>query len=377
MIHKKQQKITLSVAGKFHAISLAKEYAKRNVLSDLYCISRKFEVPFGIPKKSYHNRIDLAWYQAIGSRIPINIYSHKTKNYIFDAWIKRSLINKEPGILHGWNGCSYETFKTINKLGWKTCVERSCPHNQVQHDLLTEEADLIGVNYIQDKEKLAKQIEELYLADTIVCPSSYSASSYTDPELIKKVKCVSLGSNFKYRERNSSKKEGLRILMVGNSFLRKGTHYLIEAMKQIDDPKAELWIRGEIPAAYRERIKDPRIKIFDAVSADRLKELYQTADVFVQPSIDEGFGMTVLEALSFGLPLVVTENVGAKDVLNNKVATVVPIRDASALANGILSVQHKADSNFDKERTHIINTYTWARCADKMIKDVYGIELIS
>jgi glycosyltransferase involved in cell wall biosynthesis len=207
--------------------------------------------------------------------------------------------------------------------------------------------------------------------DTIVCPSNYSANSFVEPELRDKVKKVSLGSNFKFKERIVKPDSRLRILMVGNAFLRKGTHYLVEAMKFIEDPSAELWIRGDVPEEYRKRINDDRIKIFGSMPINQLFELYENADVFVQPSVDEGFGMTVLEALSFGLPLVLTENVGAKDIVNEKLAEIVPIRDPMALSKAIIGVRNLPGKEFDIERKRILEKYTWNLCAKTLFTDVY------
>ncbi len=159
--------------------------------------------------------------------------------------------------------------------------------------------------------------------------------------------------------------------MVGNYFLRKGTHYLIEAFKLIERGDAELWIRGDVPDEYRKRINDARVKIIPPVLPNKLAELYQAADVFVQPSIDEGFGMTVFEALAFGLPLVVTENVGAKDLLNNKVSITVPIRNPEALAEAILKAIEMPSAAFDKARKQLIENVSWSRCAERMFESVY------
>jgi glycosyltransferase involved in cell wall biosynthesis len=160
--------------------------------------------------------------------------------------------------------------------------------------------------------------------------------------------------------------------MVGNSFLRKGIHYLVEAFKRIDDPKAELWIRGDVPEVYRERIRDSRITVIPAVLPHKLRELYLAADVFVQPSIDEGFGMTVLEALGYGLPLVITEHVGAKDVLTDEVAVTVPIRNPEAIAAAIESARRLPGPGFDAARKAIIERNTWAACAGRMIDGIYA-----
>jgi glycosyltransferase involved in cell wall biosynthesis len=159
--------------------------------------------------------------------------------------------------------------------------------------------------------------------------------------------------------------------MVGNDFLRKGTHYLIEAFKLIDDPRAELWIRGDVPEAYLKRIRDPRITIIPPVLRKRLQKIFQSADVFVQPSIDEGFGMTVLEALGYGLPLVVTENVGARDLLSPEVGITVPIRDPEAIAAAIEAARHLRGPGFDLARRSILKKNTWAACAHRMIDCVY------
>ena len=160
--------------------------------------------------------------------------------------------------------------------------------------------------------------------------------------------------------------------MVGNNFLRKGTHYLIEAFKRIREPDAELWIRGDVPGSYRARIHDARVKILPAVPLARLHELYRQADVFVQPSIDEGFGMTVFEALGFGLPVVVTENVGALDVLSPEVALTVPIRDPLALAAAIEAARSLPGDAFDAARRTLLETNSWAACTRRMLESVYA-----
>jgi glycosyltransferase involved in cell wall biosynthesis len=240
-----------------------------------------------------------------------------------------------------------------------------------QYNLLAEEADLLGINYKRDMELLRRNVEELYLADVIVAPSNYSRNSYTDPELIKKVKVNLLGANLPYRCRTPKKTSGFVILMVGNDFMRKGTHYLIEAFKLIDRSDAELWIRGNVPEFYRKLISDDRIRVIPAVTKNKLMELYLAADVFVQPSIDEGFGMTVLEALSFGLPLVVTENVGAKDLLNEKVSIQVPIRNPEALANAISQAAELPGMAFDEARKAILRNASWQNTSQRMIDEVY------
>jgi glycosyltransferase involved in cell wall biosynthesis len=362
-------RIDLAVAGKFHAFSLASEFAALHRLGELYCVHRTTAPPKNVPRSAYKNRLDIAAWAAASRFVPLG-FTAERKFEIFDNWTAKKLARKTPGILHSWNGSSLNTYKRLKGSGWLLCNERSCPHNQFQYDLLLEEGKALGVPHRQDMRGLERAIEELHLADIIVAPSTYSASSYTEPDLIRKVRVNPLGGNVKYLER-STRAPGLIVLTVGNSFLRKGIHYLVEAFKLIDDPGAELWIRGEVPEAYRKRIEDPRVKIIPPVLPERLRELYETADVFVQSSIDEGFGMAVFEALGYGLPLVITEHVGAKDLLNADVAVTVPIRDAKAIASAIERALRLPGPAFDKVRKSILERNSWRACAQRMIDNVY------
>ncbi len=365
--------IDVAAAGKFHAHHLASEYASMSVLGDFYNVRRSLSPPGRVPGYKFHNRLDLALWSAASRVLPIK-YSHNRSYELFDEWLSRQLVRKPPAVLHSWNGNSRATFKRLKGSGWRLCVERSCPHNRVQYELLVEEGKALGIPHVQDVRVLENAIEELHLADVIVAPSFYSARSYTDSELKRKVKVNPLGGNVRYLERSTGKSRtgGLKVLMVGNNFLRKGIHYLVESFKGFKDPDAELWIRGDVPGAYRDRITDSRVKVIPAVTAVRLDELYRTAHVFVQPSIDEGFGMTVFEALGYGLPLVVTENVGARDVLSSDVSVTVPIRDPKAIADAIQVARDLPGPAFDVARKTILENNSWAACARRMIETVYA-----
>jgi glycosyltransferase involved in cell wall biosynthesis len=361
--------VDIAVAGRFHAHHLASEIARLSRLRAFYCAHRKWKPPRYVQAAAFHNRIDLVARSLLSRLGPFGITGER-KAEIFDRWLATRLARKPPGVLHSWNGNSWETFKRLRGTGWLLCVERSCPHNRFQYDLLVEEGRALGIPHHQDQRALDRAIEELHLADVIVAPSRYSARSYTQPELARKVRINPLGANVAYSERAQAPHD-LRVLLVGNNFLRKGTHYLIEAFRRIDDPRAQLWIRGDVPEVYRKLIRDSRITIFPAILPGKLRELYRCASVFVQPSIDEGFGMTVLEALGHGLPLVVTENVGARDLLDPQVAVTVPIRDPDAIAAAILEARRLPGPGFDAARKVILEKNGWAACARRMIDDVY------
>jgi glycosyltransferase involved in cell wall biosynthesis len=364
-------RITFAVCGRFHAFPLAVEMEKLGVLERVYCADKTWRAPPGIPASKFHNRWDLAIRQRLSRYIPLLPCDHRNIEVQFDLWLLDRIRRLQPGVLHGWNLHVRRTFQALKGEGWKLCLERSCPHNVVQDQLLRDEACRLGLNYHSDAKTLEEAVEELYLADIISVPSHYTAKSYHDPILKAKLRINSLGSNVIMRPRFSRSRMPLRVLMVGNNFLRKGTHYLIEAFRLIKEPGARLKIRGNVPKEYERRIRDPRIEILGPVTKSGLDSVYRWANVFCLPSVDEGFGLATLEALAYGLPLVVTENVGAADVLDAAVTRVVPIRDPKAIERGIRWASQLDPNSVWDVAPKVLKDNSWALSAKRQLSAVY------
>lgn len=362
--------IVLAAPGRFHMYSLGREFSALGRLRAVHTQSWQMGTPAGVDSGRFFND----WCGAVWGRVGQKLGRSEALEESREVWARvlaGRLVDQPPGILHGWNGVMFDAFNKLSGTGWLRCVERSCPHNLFQYKMLVEEGERLGFPHHEDRGILERKVTELYQADVIAAPSSYSARSYTDPELKRKVRVNRLGSNFRYSEREGRRDGRFRILMVGNDFLRKGSHYLLEAFRLLDLADGELFIRGYIPNSYRDRIRDSRVHVVGELPADRLRALYSESDVFVQPSIDEGFGMTVLEALAYGLPVVVTENVGCRDLLNDAVSRTVPIRDPAALARAILEARNLPGERFDVARRKILEENSWSACAERMINSVY------
>jgi starch synthase len=365
--------VHLATAGRFHALSLAREFARLGRLGSVEVVTRPGLRPSDVPNGRYHNHLGLGLLLACHRKWGLGLDDAQVAARVDRATLRR-LRRLPPGIFHGWNGHMGQTFLGLRSTGWLRCVERSCPHNQWQHDLLVEEAALVGVPPPRISAALAGAIEELYEADVIVAPSRYSAQSYSDPELIRKVRVNPLGANVAVREPSQKPRtDGLTILMIGNAFLRKGSHWLIQALQHMPEPTIRVLIRGDVPADYRARITDSRVEIVPPLPRAELLALYDRADVFVLPSIDEGFGMVVLEALGMGLPVVVTENVGAGELLTPDVSRIVPIRSPERLATAIreAATLPETTARFATAQKAICSRWTWSACAERMLGQVY------
>jgi glycosyltransferase involved in cell wall biosynthesis len=132
----------------------------------------------------------------------------------------------------------------------------------------------------------------------------------------------------------SSPKERSEFLFVGQGIQRKGLHHLIDAWQRADLADARLTIVCyRIDPGIRALIRSPSIRLLDRQDRAALDALYAAADIFVMPSLVEGFGLVYLEALSRGCHAVATENTGLPDLeLSSDAATIVPSGDIDALA---------------------------------------------
>jgi glycosyltransferase involved in cell wall biosynthesis len=123
------------------------------------------------------------------------------------------------------------------------------------------------------------------------------------------------------RRRSNGK---LQLLFVGRINQRKGIKYLLEALDMLDSQQVELTVCGwaedglELFRAY-----EGRVTVRPSVSAAELEQAYASADLFILPSVAEGFGQVLLEAMAAGLPIAATTRTAAPDLIRHGVEGLV------------------------------------------------------
>lgn len=129
----------------------------------------------------------------------------------------------------------------------------------------------------------------------------------------------------------------LQLLFVGRINQRKGVKYLLEALRQFPADRVQLTICGRVVdslSLFRE--SGLPIEIRPSVSAEDLVRAYQAADLFIFPSVAEGFAQVLLEALACGLPILSTTHTAAPDLITEgREGFIVPPRRADLLAERI------------------------------------------
>jgi glycosyltransferase involved in cell wall biosynthesis len=152
-------------------------------------------------------------------------------------------------------------------------------------------------------------------------------------------------------ERCTRTKQTVDVLYSGQLIKRKGVDLLIQAFAQISDQVPELRLQllgtgpalnvlmGMIPFGLRDRI---HFLGFQQPAA--LPEIFAAADMFVLPSRHDGWGVVVNEALGAGLPIIVSDRVGARDLVENGRNGFITIAgDIDSLASALLELGRSSD----------------------------------
>ena len=138
----------------------------------------------------------------------------------------------------------------------------------------------------------------------------------------------------------------LRLLFVGRINQRKGLKYLLEALREFTPDQVHLTICGRVlDDLSLFRPFGDQVCVRPSVSAQELLAAYQAADLFVFPSVGEGFGQVLLESLACGLPVLATTHTAAPDLIADGVeGFIVEPRRPDLLADRIRwALTHRAD----------------------------------
>lgn len=265
--------------------------------------------------------------------------SYLVRDNLFD-WLARRYIDGGD-IFNVFNHFGLYSMRKAKRLGMKTLVERSSAHPAVHDQILRAEYARYGLRFSEANRLLFRKHEQEYAeADAIAVPSEFVWRTMVEQGIpADKLRRVHFGfAPERFQPMPRAKGDStFRVLFVGAISLQKGVQYLLEAFGRLNLPQAELvLVGGRFPdsRAFLPRYEG-LYRHIPFVPQDQLAEIYQSASVFVLPSLQDGFGMVVYEAAACGLPVIITENVGAA-IRDGQDGFVVPIRDPEALADRLL-----------------------------------------
>jgi glycosyltransferase involved in cell wall biosynthesis len=260
---------------------------------------------------------------------------------LFDRWAAAGLAHGRADAVIACEISALATFRAARRLGIATILDAPSLHHDAQ-DRLHGTTDPPGlhrrITRIKDR--------EIALADQVLTVSGLARDTYLAAGMpAGRVHAVTLGADLELftpapaaaAVAGRDGKDGFLFLFCGATIRRKGFDLLLAAFDRVagEAPAARLRVvgpRGDAAGLLDGRTGE-RITVAGPVSQPALAEELRRADCLVLPSRNDSYGMVVAEALACGLPVLVSEMVGAKElVASGSNGWIVPAGDAAALA---------------------------------------------
>lgn len=292
----------------------------------------------------------------------------------FDRWVAgRIAQHSGGGVAYAYEDAAEATFAAAAQRGWTRAYDLPIAYWETSRRLLAEEAarwpewepTLGGTR--DSEAKLARKTRELQLADVVVCPSRFVAESLRGSvRAEQRVLVAPFGSPEVSAPARGARRTGpLRVLFAGSLTQRKGLADLFAAMRLLGRKDVQLVVLGTPLVGldfYRRAGGD---FVYEPTRPHgAVLELMRSCDVFCLPSIVEGRALVVQEAMSAGLPAIITANTGADDVIESGVnGWIVPVRSPAALAEKLnwFADRREALPEFSAAAAQATRSFTWHR----------------
>lgn len=250
---------------------------------------------------------------------------------LFDRWAARRL-KRSGAAVDAVIACEISAlavFREAKRLGMVTLLDAPSIHHAAQ-DRLHGTADSPELH----RRIVAVKDAEIALADHILTVSELARRTYLEAGVPpEKVHAVPLGADLELFSPGTSRSGPVTFLFAGATIRRKGFDLLIEAFERVrtDFPGVRLRIAGS--RGDLGHLLNPNVDFLGPRTQPELAEELRRADVLVLPSRNDSYAMVVAEALASGTPALVSEMVGAKDlVTEGETGWIVPVEDVAALA---------------------------------------------
>jgi glycosyltransferase involved in cell wall biosynthesis len=245
-----------------------------------------------------------------------------------DRWVGNSLANAKDKDLFGvyaYEDGALATFTKAKKIGLYCIYDLPIGYWKSARLLMKNEFEtnpdwsitLTGFN--DSPEKLNKKDQELALADVIFVASSFTKKTleeYSGNLPVIKVIPYGFPEVKEKKEYQSLTDRKLKVLFIGGLSQRKGLSYLFEAVEGMQN-ELELTIVGHKAVANCDVLNRAleKHKWIPSLSHDQVLACMREHDVFVFPSLFEGFGLVITEAMSQGVPVITTDRTAGPDII--------------------------------------------------------------
>jgi glycosyltransferase involved in cell wall biosynthesis len=221
------------------------------------------------------------------------------------------------------------------------CAEKALSLLDEERHRFPQLADTLRYNWFPEAE-LGRRREERDLADAILCASTFTKQSLIETGVkASKIFVEPYGVDQSVFQPSVEKYPHFSIVWAGSYTQTKGIGYLLEALARQPVPDAELVLAGypygpDAVALYEDRV---RVRRLGHISREELGRVMGHCHVHVFPTLIDGFGRNIIEAMAAGLPVITTPNCAGPDLIEDGVTGfIVPVRDINAICEKLIWV---------------------------------------
>lgn len=308
---------------------------------------------------------------ALRKKVGIDINNRYYSERLFSLCARRWLIkNKDKYDIVLGTVRLAEALKAAKDLGKTTVLYVTGEHPLSFKEKYENEIEKWGISKVpsawSDKH-LDAYIRSIELSDYIIALSHESKKTYVKRGCeSSKIYVCPLGTDAASApimgQRANLNSDEFVVVFMGRIDVAKGVQYLLEAWRQARLPKdAILYVCGKHPRGAVEIIKHfEDLENVYYPGFINSKEYFQKADIFILPTLSEGFPRGVLEAMSYGLPGIVTP-IASEPIVHGENGLIVPYCDSESIAHWLrkLYEDHEMRERMGIKAKESVEKYTW------------------
>lgn len=300
---------------------------------------------------------------------------------VFDRGVARRLRASDRGLV-AVIGTATESVRRAGELGIETFMDSPIGHIGWIRDEMRREASLVpayaGTLQIHDfpDSVIARHEKELASCDHLMVLSEHARESLVARGVDEaKMTMTPLGVDLELFQPSPRVDDGVfRIVFVGQITQRKGISYLVDGFRRAAIPNSELVFVGEVIGTSDPWIGLPGVRHVPPMPRMDLPGIYAASDVYVLPSLAEGFPLTSIEAMACGLPPILSEHTFAHDVITDgHDGYVVPVRDPDAIAERlqVLAADRVLRTEMGARARRRAEDFPWSRYGGRVLELVH------
>jgi glycosyltransferase involved in cell wall biosynthesis len=340
-------KIAMVVHGRFHGFDLARPLIARGHDVHIFTNYPVWAVRrFGLPGE----RVRSFWPHGVAARVinrmglRIEEMASPALHTAFSKWAMKKVRRESWDAVHAFSGVAEDVFRGTSSVPRHLLV-RGSSHIRYQLNLLREESERIGIKLEAPSNWMVEREEREYgICDRICVLSSFAMRSFVEAGVpAGKLALLPLGVDARAfrpsreildeRQRRIRSGEPLRIIIVGTICFRKGLYDIEKAARALDPRRFRFQLIGSVHAEAAKFVSTlpSHVEIVPRQPQSQLPQWYAKSDLFMLPTLEDGFAVVLTQASAGGLPILATENCAAPDFIRNgENGWVLPIRDPKA-----------------------------------------------